>query len=258
MRVYIITVDDSIYIPLYLNEILKTSHEDITEVGILPLINTDSSLRSVLHHLNIFGVGFVANIAMRVSLYKLLDYLPQPFMGRFYSVATVCRHYNVPQKAIEKVNSSDFVDYLEDLDVDVVVSLASNQVFKRRLLDVPGKACLNVHSSLLPKYRGVMALFWAMLNGEKEAGVSVHFMNEKIDDGDILCQKRVPIRKEDSFHTLTCRIIEEGATALNESIKMIKENKLVPIRNDNSLASYYSHPTKEDVKNFYTAGRHFF
>ena len=70
--------------------------------------------------------------------------------------------------------------------------------------------------------------------------------------------KKSPHRGGDTFHTLTSRVIEHGAIALAESIKMLKTNNFVPIANDSSLASYYSHPTKEDVQKFYAAGRQFF
>ena len=109
-------------------------------------------------------------------------------------VSKILRKYGVRELRLEEnVNAPTSIEAIRAMKPDLLVSVAGNQIFRAALIEVAPKGCLNVHSALLPKYRGLMPTFWVMKNGEKETGVSVFLVDEGIDCGPIVVQKRVPI-----------------------------------------------------------------
>ena len=116
-------------------------------------------------------------------------------------------------------------------------------------LSIPEIGCLNRHCALLPKYRGLLAPFWTYLNGEKESGVSIHFIDKEIDNGPILVQKRVNIERFDTFDSVLEKDFGLAPDAMLEAIDLIRRGDysehLIP--NDKSIATYFSKPTLSDA-----------
>ena len=119
---------------------------------------------------------------------------------------------------------------------------------KQRILDVPKLGCINLHSAPLPRYQGMMPNFWTMMHGEPEACVTIHYMVEKLDAGNIILQKPVPIRKEDALHDLMVRSKKVGVEALLEAIERIKNGTVQPRSMDASQATYFSFPKRADAQ----------
>lgn len=131
-----------------------------------------------------------------------------------------------PEKASEK----GFIEHIKTLKADVFVVIDYGQILKKELLEVPSKYCINLHPSLLPRYRGPSPVAWAILNGDKQTGNTVVKMNEKMDAGDIVLQKKAPIREDDTAGELLERLSYEGAELVLKAIEIIdsKAENIVP------------------------------
>jgi methionyl-tRNA formyltransferase len=116
------------------------------------------------------------------------------------------------------------------------------------------QGCLNLHTALLPKYRGLMPTFWALKNGEKETGVSVFLVDEGIDSGPIVVQKRVAIGT-DSLERLIRRTKIIGMDAVWEAVERMRSGKFDLLPNPEAEKSYFSFPTRGDVRAFRAAGK---
>ena len=157
----------------------------------------------------------------------------------------------------ESINSNQSLDILNKLDADLFISISGNEIFKKKLIDIPHHGIINLHSALLPKYRGLMPSFWVLKNKEKQTGVTVFFVDEGIDSGPILVQKKLLLGELSQW-----RLIEItkylGIEAIIEAIDLIRSNNITLIDNNSSEATYYSFPCKQDVAEFKKNGGKFF
>jgi methionyl-tRNA formyltransferase len=124
-------------------------------------------------------------------------------------------------------------------------------------LTLPPHGCINVHGGPLPKYRGRLPSFWALLNGERETGVTVHFMNEELDDGPIILQRRVSIVPGETQHSLILKTKRVGTELLLEALDRLEKGSVETLPNDRSQATYNTFPTPEDGRKFRRLGLRF-
>lgn len=143
-----------------------------------------------------------------------------------------------------KINSAEFLDLVKGYECDLFVSMSFNQIFCNRLINLPPLKTINCHAGKLPFYRGRNILNWALINDEKEFGITVHYVDEGIDTGDIISQNCYPITDEDDYATLLERAYIECATNLYDAIKAIQQNNVT------STAQRSIHPM-----GFYCSGR---
>lgn len=198
--------------------------------------------------LRIFGIPFFIFYSTNLLLSKLFNPSVAAVLSRFSEkVSTGSININ-SQKAIAEIRGCC---------PDVIVSLASNQIFKKELLAIPELCCLNVHTAQLPKYRGLMPVFWAMAMGEDKLGVSVFEMDEGVDTGPIVRQALLDIHDR-SMHEMIRLSKYVGAEVLAESINDLISGKTDRLDNDDSVATRVGFPTREDVKRFKISGRKFF
>ncbi|MBD0274957.1 MAG: formyl transferase, partial [Acetobacteraceae bacterium] len=140
---------------------------------------------------------------------------------------------------------------------DLLVSVGANQIFCRALIDLAPRGCLNLHSALLPRHRGLMPSFWALKHGDTETGVSVFFVDEGIDTGPILVQRRFPIR-ERTLDALLRDAKRAGAEAVIEALAKVRRGDFELRPNDAAQGNYNRFPTRDDVREFLRAGNRFF
>ncbi|SHJ61289.1 methionyl-tRNA formyltransferase [Anaerobranca californiensis DSM 14826] len=146
----------------------------------------------------------------------------------------------------EKIKgNNDFIDTLIKLNADVFVVVAYGKILPKKVLDIPKKGCINVHGSLLPKYRGAAPIHWALLNGEKTTGVTTMLMDEGMDTGDMLLKAEIPIEEGDNVETLHEKLAEIGADLLIKTLEQLEEGTLKPEKQQEALASYAPMVTKE-------------
>lgn len=149
-----------------------------------------------------------------------------------------CEENSIPVEKISSVNSPDFLETLRRKSIDMLLVVSFGQILKQELLSLPRAGCINVHASLLPKYRGAAPIQWAILNGESQTGVTTMLMDEGLDTGDMLIKRRVKIGREMTAGELHDILADEGATALSDTLGGLEAGTLTPKKQDESLTSY--------------------
>ena len=145
-----------------------------------------------------------------------------------------------------RLGAADAVAELAALRPDVMVAAAYGQILRQPVLDLPPYGVLNIHPSLLPRYRGASPVAAAILNGDEETGVTIMRMVLALDEGPILSQRKVAIELQDTTGSLTRRLADEGAELLMATLPDYVNGKLAPVPQDESLAGYVSVVQKED------------
>ena len=133
--------------------------------------------------------------------------------------------YNIPYLKHKNINSDEFIDKIKRFNCDLFVSMSFNQIFKKRIINLPPLKCINCHAGKLPFYRGRNILNWALINDEKDFGITVHFIDEGIDTGDIILQKCFSISNNDNYASLLKIAHIECANILFESLTILKQGK---------------------------------
>jgi methionyl-tRNA formyltransferase len=146
----------------------------------------------------------------------------------------------------EKVKEKEFLATLEGFNPDLIVLTAYGRILPGSLINLPLHGTINVHASLLPKYRGAAPVQWALINGEAETGVTIMQMDEGLDTGDILLAEKLPISPDDTAGSLFMKLAELGGIALQKALAHLRANKLTPIKQDDSLATHAPLLKKED------------
>jgi len=145
----------------------------------------------------------------------------------------------------EKFNE-DAVSHIKSLKPELIVVVAYGKILPKKILEIPSQGCVNLHSSYLPDLRGAGTVPWSIIRGYKHTGVTTMYINEEVDAGDIIEQKKVKISREDTSATLSEKLAEEGAQLLCHTLKDIKEGAQTTTRQDNSKATYAPLLKKED------------
>jgi methionyl-tRNA formyltransferase len=152
----------------------------------------------------------------------------------------------VPIFQPEKIKETAFIEALRSFEADLFVVAAYGQILPKAVLSLPKFGAVNVHASLLPKYRGPAPIAWAILNGERKTGITTMLMDEGMDTGDILLQSEISVREEDTTETLQDRLASLGAQVLSETLEKIKKGEIHPVPQDHSKATYAPMLKKED------------
>ena len=152
----------------------------------------------------------------------------------------------IPVLQPKKCTSPEVVKILGTLNADVFIVVAFGQILDENLLALPHHFCINLHSSLLPKYRGAAPINWAIINGETETGVTTMRMNAGLDTGNILLSRKVPISTEDDAQSLHDTLAFEGSALVLETLHQLDSGTLEAICQESDLSSYAPKLKKED------------
>jgi folate-dependent phosphoribosylglycinamide formyltransferase PurN len=175
-----------------------------------------------------------------VLLFELMDFL---YKGEF-KVLTFAKRLRIPTIVTRRINDSNIITWISHLHPDLLVSVSCPQRINKELLSIPKVAAINIHSSLLPSYAGLAPYFWVLAMGENQTGTTVHYMTERFDEGNILCQEKVDILPNESAFSLFTRLALVGAKVLPQGIERALKGD-PGISQDHSRYSYFSHPTWE-------------
>lgn len=145
-----------------------------------------------------------------------------------------------------KINRDESVEIIKSLSPDLIVVAAFGQIISQRILDIPKFGSINVHASLLPKYRGAAPINWVIIQGEKETGVTTMLMDKGLDTGNILLQRKLEIFPEENAGELHDRLAFLGAEVLRETVARLKQGGVTPCKQEESEASYAPPLEKED------------
>ncbi|MDN0032293.1 methionyl-tRNA formyltransferase [Oscillibacter ruminantium] len=145
---------------------------------------------------------------------------------------------NLPVFQPQKARDGEAMSIVRQLDPELIVVAAYGKILPEELLNYPKYGSINVHSSLLPKYRGAAPINWAILNGEAETGVSIMYMAAALDAGDVIAQARTPIGPDEDAQTLTARLAELGAVTLSETVTALENGSATRTPQDESAFTY--------------------
>jgi methionyl-tRNA formyltransferase len=163
------------------------------------------------------------------------------------AVALFTSERGLPLFQPEKIRKNlELLETLRGLKSDVIAIVAYGKILPKEILNLPPHGCINVHFSLLPKYRGAAPLQWALINGDEETGVTTFRLNEGVDSGPILLQKKVMIHDEDNAEILGKRLAVIGAELLVETLEGLTDGSLEAIPQNNRLATHAPMLKKED------------
>ncbi|WP_462409225.1 methionyl-tRNA formyltransferase [Neobacillus sp. Marseille-QA0830] len=154
----------------------------------------------------------------------------------------------IPVYQPEKIRRPEELNPILALKPDLVITAAFGQILPKELLEAPKHGCINVHASLLPELRGGAPIHYAILQGKPKTGITIMYMAEKLDAGDILTTVEVPITDVDNVGTLHDKLSKAGAKLLSETLPLLLEGKLTPIPQNDALATYAPNIKREQEK----------
>ncbi len=166
----------------------------------------------------------------------------------FSPVKEVAVAAGIPVLQPVRIKNPEETAKLLEYPADIYVIAAFGQILSKEILDQPRLGCINVHASLLPRYRGASPIQRVILNGEKETGITIMQMNEGLDTGDILYSKSLELAPDETFETLHDRLMNLGGETLLEALPLIEAGKITPAPQDDSLSNYAPLIKKEDGK----------
>jgi len=164
------------------------------------------------------------------------------------AVKKVAAEYGLKVFQPAKFNKPEFLDELDKLDLDLIMVAAYGRIFRERSLRLPRKGCVNLHASLLPKYRGVAPINWAIVRGENETGVTTFFMEKGVDTGQIILQKKTAIGENENAGQVHDRLAALGAEAVLETCDLIEQDAAPCIEQDETRVSYAPRLEREDAR----------
>lgn len=148
----------------------------------------------------------------------------------------------------KRMKDEEVIDKIKEINPDLIVVVAYGKILPKEIIDIPKYGIINVHSSLLPKYRGASPIHSAILNGDKESGVSIMYIEEGLDSGDVILKETCEITEDDTLGTLHDRLKELGAIGLEKALKLIEVGEVKAEKQDDSKATFVKPITKEQAK----------
>ena len=250
-KLFIITQNENIFLKNSLKTLINNLPKDIEICGIILLTSSPygknkNFISKIFSTLYIFGLDFfqfyVFQIIKSFFSEKIKDILKKNKINFFI--------------VNDNINNNKNLDLIKKFEPDIILSLTANQIFKDGLLSIPKICSLNLHTSLLPSYRGLMPSFWVMKNNEKYSGVSVFIIDKQIDTGNILCQSKFNIENL-THYELIKKSKKIGVECIISSILKVLDNNFSFIKN-NYKNSYNNFPTRNDIKEFKKLGKKFY
>jgi methionyl-tRNA formyltransferase len=163
----------------------------------------------------------------------------------FPAIKEAALKHNLDIYQPRKVREPEFIQIIRDLEPEVIVVAAFGQLLPKELLDIPPYGCVNVHASLLPKYRGAAPIQAAIINGEEITGVTIQYMDVKLDTGDIILQESIPIADNETGGSLYDKLAQLGASLLVKALGKLEDGTATRTPQDDSLATHVKMMDKE-------------
>jgi len=246
MRIFIISMDDPIQTNNFIKGIIDARKDDIIGLAIstkgrLTLSKGQSKWVYLFSLLLIMGPFAYFRSAFRTIAYKLRKKAAGMGLVEDPSLGYWAEKQGVSVSQVASPNSEEFRAWLTEQRPDIVISQCQH-ILKRDLIDIPSIGVLNRHNALLPKNRGRLTPFWVLYRREKATGVSIHFVNEGIDAGEIIVQKRIEVDDRETFDSLVRKNYEVALPAMLETLDRLENGQSEFMPNDDDEASYNSTP----------------
>lgn len=161
-------------------------------------------------------------------------------------VGEYCQNLSLPTFKVGSLKKQSIIKEIKNLNPDCIVVVAFGAIIPKEILEIPKYGCINLHPSLLPKYRGPSPIQYALLEGEKTTGVTTMILDEGLDTGPILLQEEVAILPDDNYKTLSERLARIGADLMLKTLEGIEKGNIIPKPQDNEKATYTKKIEKKD------------
>lgn len=247
-------MDDPIQTYKFIKDIIDAKSHEIVGLAVpkgnrLTLSKEKSKYIYLISLLLIMGPLQFLKSAFTTISFKLRKKLFKYKVAKDPSIKAYAESKGIPTMDIITPNSKKFRTYLETLDLDIIINQSQN-IIKKELINIPRIGILNRHNALLPKNRGRLTPFWVIYNGDEETGVSIHFVEEGIDSGDIIVQKKFRVTKEDNFNSIVKKNYAIASDAMIEAIEKLKEENCILSPNDDKSATYNTTPTLKNAVSY--------
>ena len=244
-------MDDPIQTYRFIKEIIDSKKDEIVGLAVpkgnrLTLSKGKSKIAYIFSLLLIMGPWHFFITSFKTVVFKMKKKLYSFSIGKNPSIATYAESKKIPTINITTPNSKKFRDYLGTLDLDIIINQSQN-IIKKELLSIPKIGVLNRHNALLPKNRGRLTPFWVIFNGESETGVSIHFVEEGIDSGDIVVQKKYKVSKNDNFNSIVKKNYKIASKAMVEALNILSKKNYELMPNEDDKATYNTTPNLKEA-----------
>jgi methionyl-tRNA formyltransferase len=246
LRVLFITEDDPLYVIEFFDSFLEAYPRKRLEVAGITVSRAfnESRLATARRVLRLYGPRDFVRLAARFAHAKV----------RRRSIESLARSSSIQVLPTGSVNDPEYVGRVRKLAPDVIVSVAAPEIFGAELLESAAIGCVNIHSGRLPKYRGMMPVFWQMLNSESHVTVTVHEMAAQLDSGAVLGTVDLAIRPSDRLSRLMVEGKREGARLVIRVLQELAQGAASPRPLDMEQASYFSFPGPAEARELRALG----
>ncbi len=258
MKKYVFIQNEPFYLPKVLDKYLREFADSTAGINIQSVAQGKRSVVGTAMDLyKLYGFGYFQWKFRKFVCKKIAAKVVNDWLGSTrtcHSVKAVARKYGVPVTEAVNVNGEAFRAHLREEGVEFIVSISGTQFYGKALREQTPMGIVNCHGALLPKYRGLMPSFWTLANGETEGGTSVHFVNEKLDDGPIIVQKRYRIWPHDTLESVMARSKDLAAEAIIECVRLVESGDFQTMANEQSESTDFTMPTRHDLKRLRATG----
>jgi methionyl-tRNA formyltransferase len=246
------------YSSLYSSIVLKKLIEDET-VDVVAIVNSTrvihpkyGFIRGAMKQIQASGFRYTSYLFTVTDLFKASRFLFKSTDNSLKSIHNLSNQHKIPLYDTLDINSDDSLQFIQSANADYLLATHFNQLIKAPILGFSNLQCLNIHPSLLPDYKGVDPVFYALLDKKQETGVTLHKMSEVFDSGEILLQKPLTINSNKTLCTYNCQLFEEGVKLALDWMNSNNPQSVEPKANDDK--SYDSWPTRQHIKQFRKSG----
>lgn len=254
MKLFIITMEDPVYTLPFLKEVIRERANDVVGVAVakggrLRIGKKRSRLVYLLSLMLIMGIPHFVKYAWITIAYRVRKAVSSSTPLPSPSILSFAGKYGIPGFEVQSPNDKEFLAHLASLGPDIIIN-QSQSILKKELLAIPSIGVLNRHNALLPRNRGRLTPFWVLFKGETETGVSIHYVEEGIDAGDIVVQERFEVTPSDNFNSIVKRNYQIAPKAMLKAIDKLERGETDVIRNCDSLSTYNTVPSLQDAIRF--------
>ena len=265
MNIILLVNDDVSYSSLLAYPTLKHFSKYISGIfvqdGILNSENSSSDIFNKVKKKS--GFRYAQNLVLEILSYKIAIFIRNLFRMNKHeddcyldTNTKLGKIFNIPVFKIQgSIHDKIWLEKITKLKPDLIICIRYAEILKKSLLEVPDKGVINFHPSLLPNYKGLGPVFQAHAHDEKEIGFSFHYINEGIDEGNIIMQKKIKIQKNDSVSRLTISAHVLGGIELLSLIKNIKNENIQILKKLQTNENYFSWPERDQVKKFFESNK---
>ena len=256
LRIHILTEEDPFYLPVFFGEFFKHldgNRFNVTGVDITPPLNQKTRLALARKLYNFYGPVDFARLAIRYAAIKAIDVLLPASLWSGTVPRIVARH-GIASLVVPNVNAPQYIERLRRLNLDLLVSVAASHIFKQHLLSVPRLDAINIHTGTLPKYRGMLPVFWQMYDRQASIGITIHTMTTDIDLGQVLLHREVPLEGNGNLDTVIRKMKRHGAQAMLELLERYYAGTAERIAMDRLEQRYRSFPGRDEAVAFRKMG----